>query len=74
MTRPPTLGERLRAAVVNHCGLETLTCEFAPGGKLHGVGIPSELYCQTCGHMRLWHDVAAAAAIASVCESAVAVI
>ena len=60
---PPTLVERLRDDIVRHCGPAPLSCTFVPGGKLHGVGISSELYCQTCHCPRLWHDVAEAAAI-----------
>jgi hypothetical protein len=58
-----TLAERLRATVLNQAGAATLSCRFQPGGKLHGVGIPSPLYCLGCGHARVWHDVAEAAVI-----------
>jgi hypothetical protein len=62
--KSPSLAERLRAMVVRQAGPATLTCSFVPGGQLHGVGIPSALYCQACGQAGAWHDVAAAAAIA----------
>lgn len=67
---PKTLVERLRADVLTHCGTAPLSCMFEPGGKLHGVGIASELYCKRCGHSRVWHDVAEAAAIVAACEAA----
>lgn len=56
------LGDRLRALVLTYADATTLTCRFVPGGKLHGVGIASELYCARCGQARQWHDVAEAAA------------
>lgn len=64
------LSERLRSTVLTHCGVRTLSCPFEPGGKLNGVGIPSELYCCTCGQARVWHDVAEAAAIVAGVEDA----
>lgn len=70
VARPATLVERLRADVVNHAGVATLSCVFEPGGKLHGVGIASDLYCRRCGQSRIWHDVAEAAAIVAACEAA----
>ena len=63
------LSERLRALVVQHAGVATLTCTFAPGGKLHGVGIPSVLWCLTCHQARMWHDVADGAALAAGTEA-----
>ena len=60
-----SLAERLRALVLTYCGSQevVLECEFLPGGRLHGVGIASPLWCSRCGHPRIWHDVAAAARI-----------
>lgn len=69
VTPEPPLSARLRAHVLRHAGKATLTCEFVPGGKLHGVGIPSVLYCQTCHQARMWHDVAAGAVIAALMEA-----
>ena len=63
------LSERLRALVVQHAGVATLTCTFEPGGQLHGVGIPSVLWCLTCRQARMWHDVADGAALASRAEA-----
>ena len=74
-TKPPVpvrpLSERLRATVRNQCGDATLACVFEPGGKLHGVGIASELYCVGCGQARVWHDVAEAAVIVAAVEGIV---
>jgi len=67
-TRP--LSQRLVARVLNFAAHETLDCPFEPGGQLNGKGIPSPLYCRLCGHDRLWHDVAQAAAIVAAHESA----
>lgn len=63
------LSARLRAIVLAQCGVGTLTCVFEPGGKLHGVGIPSPLWCGRCGHAVTWHTVAEAAAVAAQLES-----
>lgn len=56
------LAQRLRAHVLVQSSGDTrvLTCEFAAGGRKHGVGIPSPLYCVTCGHSQVLHDIAAA--------------
>jgi hypothetical protein len=61
----PALAERLRAMVLAHCGgqVRVFTCEFRPGGRTHGVGVASDLWCVNCGHSRMWHDVAIAAAL-----------
>jgi hypothetical protein len=67
MTRP--LSERLRALVLQHASVATLTCPFTPGGKLHGIGIPSVLWCLTCQQAGMWHDVAAAAVLAARVEA-----
>lgn len=50
---------RLRALLVTHASEATVTCTFAPGGKLGGVGIQSHLYCAHCSQGRIWHEVAA---------------
>jgi hypothetical protein len=63
------LSMRLRAMVVQHAGRAPLTCTFQAGGKLHGVGIASSLYCRTCHQARMWHDVAEAVALASSVEA-----
>ena len=67
-----TLSERLVAHLASLGGaVEALvTCEFLPGGKKFGVGIPSALYCMTCGHARILHDIAQAAAIVEAEETA----
>lgn len=65
----PSLSVRLRALVVTHAGARPLTCTFAPGGKLHGVGIPSVLWCLTCGQAAMWHDVGAASAVVARAEA-----
>jgi len=62
------LSTRLRALVVQHAGQATLTCTFEPGGKLHGVGIASVLWCRACHQAGMWHDVAAGAALAAAVE------
>jgi hypothetical protein len=69
----PALPDRLLAAVRTHCADgAVLACpSFVAGGKLHGVGIPSELYCQVCGHASLWHDVVQAAAIVAAASQEV---
>lgn len=59
----PSLSERLRLMVITHGALEAFGCVFLGGGKRFGVGIPSDLYCLTCGHARLYHDLAEAFAI-----------
>lgn len=70
--RPPVplrpLSERLRALVRNHCADVAICSAFLAGGKLHGVGIASDLYCVSCGHARMWHDVAEAAVIIAAGE------
>lgn len=66
----PSLAVRLRDRVLTFANAQTLVCPFEPGGQLHGVGIPSSLYCRLCCHARLWHDVAQAAAIVAAHESA----
>lgn len=66
---PPPLSDRLRALVLRHATGATLTCTFVPGGQLHGVGIPSVLWCLTCAQAGMWHDVAAAAALAARVEA-----
>jgi len=68
---PPVkpLSERLRALVVQHAGVATLTCTFEPGGKHNGVGIASVLWCLTCRQARMWHDVAEGAALAAGTEA-----
>ena len=50
--------ERLRAYVTN-ANPATLTCVFAPGGRLRGAGIVSHFYCAHCNQSRHVHDVAA---------------
>lgn len=66
--RPASHAQRLRDYVRHYAGEATLTCEFEPGGKLNGCGIPSALWCRHCGKQRLWHDVAAAVAIVEANE------
>lgn len=66
MTHP--LSARLRAIVLVQCGQQTLTCTFEPGGKLHGVGIASDLYCIRCGEAHTWHTVAEACRLAERLE------
>ncbi len=52
---------RLRADVLRLSAGDAriLTCVFEPGGKTHGVGVPSPLYCQRCGQSQFLHDLAA---------------
>lgn len=66
---PPPLSVRLAAYVVTHAGTGPLTCTFVPGGKLHGVGIPSVLWCAACLQAAMWHDIGAAAALAARVEA-----
>jgi hypothetical protein len=56
------LSARLRELVVDMAGTATLTCTFAPGGRLHGVGIRAPFYCANCGQARHWHHLVAEAA------------
>jgi hypothetical protein len=62
------LSARLRELVVDMAGTATLTCTFAPGGRLHGVGIRAPFYCANCGQARHWHLVAEAATFAAAVE------
>lgn len=57
----PGLPERLRGHVLRLAAGDPriLTCEFVPGGRTHGVGVPSPLWCGRCGHTQLLHDIAA---------------
>ncbi len=61
----PPLAARLRKMALDYCAgdARVLTCEFALGGRTHGVGVPSVLWCRQCGQPRMWHDVAIAAAV-----------
>lgn len=56
----PPRSERLRRLVVAAAGERILTCEFVPGGRLRGAGIPGPFYCVNCNQSRMWHEVAAA--------------
>lgn len=55
----PKVLARLRAKVLN-AHPATLTCEFVPGGRRAGAGIPGPFWCVTCNQSQHLHDVAAA--------------
>ena len=56
----PLLSDVLRQLVTTIAGPSILTCEFAPGGRLHGAGIPGPYHCAHCNPPRMWHQVALA--------------
>lgn len=56
----PLLSAVLRQLVTTVAGPTILTCEFAPGGRVQGAGIPGPYHCARCNQPRMWHQVAAA--------------
>lgn len=66
----PPLSDRLRALLVQHASVATLTCTFRPGGKFGGVGIRSHLFCAHCSHGIVWHELAAGLALIVWAEQA----
>lgn len=65
----PPLSAQLRTLVMNAASEATLTCTFAPGGRLRGAGIPGPNHCVNCNQPRMWHVVAAAIAEAEWTEA-----
>jgi hypothetical protein len=61
---PADVAARLQATVLTYCAGDAriFTCTFVPGGKQNGVGVLSPIWCKTCGHPLMWHDVASALA------------